>query len=91
MNDDLTREERNMLAQIEASGKWDHLIYDLSIMVPSFIIMGLGIHFDSAPTIVIGMIVYAVFALRAPLHAANTLPIMKSLIQKLKTARENLP
>jgi ABC-type tungstate transport system substrate-binding protein len=89
MNEDLTREERSLLAQIEAAGKWDYLIHDLSIMTPSFIIMGLGIHFDSAPTIVIGMILYALFSLRTPLHHANILPIMKSMIQKLKTGSEN--
>ena len=83
MNDNLTIEERNLIARIESSGKWDILLYDLSILIPSFIIIGLGIWFNSQVAIIIGMIVYAIFALRSPLYQAKTLPILKSLIRKL--------
>ncbi len=83
MNDNLTKEERNLVARIESANKWDYLLYDLSLLVPSFIIIGLGMWFDSQAVIIIGMVVYAVFALRVPLRQAKSLPVLKSLIHKL--------
>jgi len=53
-------------------------------MIPSFIVMGLGVRFDSGVTTFIGMAVYAVFALRGPLHYVKYIPVMKSLVGKLK-------
>lgn len=88
MEENLTQEERNLLARIEASGKWDHLLYDLSLLVPSFIIMGLGVRFGSPPAIIVGMVVYAGLALRMPFRQAKTLPVLKSLIRKLTEGRE---
>jgi hypothetical protein len=88
MNDNFTKEERNLIARIESSAKWDNLFYDLSILVPSFIIIGLGKWFDSTAVIITGMVVYTVFALRVPLHQAKTLPVLKSLIKKLKEGKE---
>ena len=84
MNDKFTNEERNLIARIESSGKWDYLLYDFSLLVPSFIIIGLGIWYNSPAVIIIGMVVYAIFALRTPLHQAKMLPVLKSLIQRLK-------
>ena len=89
MKEDLTLEERRLLARIEASGKWDHLLYDLSLLVPSFIIMGLGIHFESPVAIIVGMVVYAGFALRMTFHQAKMLPVLKSLTKKLTEDRES--
>ena len=80
----LTEEERLLLHRMETAGKWDSLISDLSIMCPSFIIMGFGIHFDSPAAIITGMVVYAIFSLRMPIHQAKSVTIMKSLAKKLR-------
>ena len=84
MNDDLTPEERALLARIEAAGRWDHLLNDLSLLVPAFIIVGLGIRFDSPAATVTGTVLYAVFALRAAVSQAKAVPVMKSMVGKLK-------
>jgi len=83
MNDKLNKEELDLIVRIRSAGKWDYLFYDLSLLVPSFIIIGLGMWFHSQAVIIIGMGVYVAFALRMPIHQAKTLPVMKSLIQKL--------
>jgi hypothetical protein len=83
MKDQLTDEERTMMARIVSSDKWDSLIYDISILGPSFIIVGFGIYLDSMAAIITGLVVYAGFALRMTIYQARTLPILKSLIEKL--------
>jgi hypothetical protein len=89
MNTTLTPQERALLAKFETTGRWDQLLYDVSLLIPSFIIMGLGMRFDSPATTITGMFVYAAFALRSGLHQAKVHPQWKSLIEKLKGAAES--
>ena len=84
MNDDLTPEERALLARIEATGRWDHLLNDLSLLVPAFIIVGLGLRFDSPAATITGTALYGFFALRAAFSQAKAVPVMKSLLGKLR-------
>lgn len=79
----LTPEERLLLVRLESMGKWDHLLYGLTVLVPSFTIMGVGVHFDSKLTIVAGMIIYMIFVLQTYLRQAKTVPVMKSILKKL--------
>jgi hypothetical protein len=89
MKDNLTHAEKTLLSRLESAGKWDHLLHNLSLLTPSFIIMGLGIHFDSSITIFTGMILCAAFALRTSLHQAKMVPVMKSLLKKLTQNEES--
>lgn len=89
MHSNLTDEERLLLARMVTAGKWDSLIYDLSIMCPAFIIVGFGIHFNSSAAIITGMVVYAVFALRTSIHQAKSFTTMKSLAEKLRQSNNN--
>jgi hypothetical protein len=83
MNENLTSDERKMLARIVAADKWDNLTYDLSILLPAFSIIGFGIYLDSTAAILTGMMLYATFAIRASIGQARSFPILKSLLEKL--------
>ena len=69
-----TAEETNLIKQLESASRWDNLIYDLSVLVPCFIIMGVGLHFGSPLTVVVGMIVYAVIRLRVLITGGDEQP-----------------
>ena len=80
-----TAEETNLIKQLESASRWDNLIYDLSVLVPCFIIMGVGLHFGSPLTVVVGMIVYAVIRLRVLINDVRYAPLMKSIFSKVGT------
>jgi len=84
IENNLTNEERRLLVRMESGGKWDNLIYDLSIMCPSYVVMGFGIRFGSSAAIITGMVIYAAFSLRVSIHQANSYTTMKSLASKLR-------
>ena len=91
MNTTLTPQERALLARFETTGRWDQLLYDASLLIPAFIIMGVGMRFDSPATTITGMFVYAAFALRSGLHQAKVYPQWKSLIEKLQAQTDAPP
>jgi len=88
MKDDLTKEERALLLYIEVADKWDYLLQDLSLLIPSSIIIGLGVYYNSPVVIVIGMVVYASFAIRSTFNQVKMLKVLKSLLHKLSLEKD---
>lgn len=90
MNEDLTNDERRLMARIELADKWDYLLHDLSILIPTLVIVGFGIHFDSPAAIISGLVVYGGVRLISSVRQVNMLTVMKSLIRKLQKQKESL-
>ncbi len=84
MKDDLTKEEDLLLSQIERMGKWESLIYDLSTFIPSAIIIILSASYNSKVGIWIGLSVYFVIHFRSIFQQCQSVPILKSGIEKLR-------
>ena len=85
MKPELTAEERKLLHQMKSPERWGHLTYDLTVMIPCFIIMSLGLYSESTSAVIIGMLVYFVITIRKAVHSDKIVRIMKSLMGKIDT------
>ena len=80
-----TEEQKYLIKRLGSASRWDNLLHDLSVLVPCFIIMGVGLHFESPLTVVVGMIVYAVIRLGVLLNDIKSIPLMNSVFSKVWT------
>ena len=89
MDNDLTKEEEQLIIQFELIGKWETLVYELSLLAPFAIIIILSAVHDSKLGIIIGLGVYTTFRLWAVFRQCASVPIMKSAIKKLRKNTTN--
>ena len=80
----LTEEERRLVQRIKLADKWENLWWDLSCLVPCFILVGVGIWNNSLALAFTGLGVYLVFRMRADVHQAKHIPVFKSLCEKVE-------
>ena len=80
-----TKEEVTLVYRMRSGGRWDNLSYDLTIMIPCYIIMALGLYNQSTASVVIGMCVYAILRLRVAYESGKSYPLMESIWSKVET------
>jgi hypothetical protein len=85
MDNELTKPEENTLARIELAGKWDSLIYDLSLFLPCAIIIGLSSYYGSTMGILSGLVTYGGFRIWIETQRSQLVTILQSAIRKLKS------
>jgi hypothetical protein len=88
MDNELTKSEERTLARIELVGKWDSLIYDLSLFLPCAIIIGLSSYYGSTMGILSGLVTYGGFRIWIETQRSQLVPILQSAIRKLKSRCE---
>jgi len=86
---DLTNSERRLLAAIEYGNKWTSIGTELSIMVPSAIILGLGVYYESSFAFMAGFGTYAISQLIRSYKNSCWLGVYQSLIEKLRRVADD--
>jgi len=79
-----TEEEMRWISRAESMGRWDHLLYDFSVLVPCFIIMAAGLYFSSPSTVIIGMVTFAVIRVWNHHREGKEIVLMKGILEKLR-------
>jgi hypothetical protein len=80
----LTEEERRLLQKVKLADKWETLWWELSCVIPCFILVGVGIWNDSLALAFTGLGVFLFFRLRADVYHARQIPVFKSLCEKFE-------
>ncbi len=81
---ELTEQERQLLRRVRNASRWDSLWWELSYLIPSFIIVGIGIWNNSAMVTFTGIVVFMVFRARFEIHQAKQFPVFKGLCEKIE-------
>jgi hypothetical protein len=82
--DDLTPQEEKIIKRIEASGDRDHLIYGLSLLVPCFIIIGIGAWLSKPEIVVAAALPYCIFRILTLARQDKMTAGLRSAVEKLR-------
>jgi len=80
----LTVEEEKILKRIESSGRRDHLFYGLSLLLPCFVVVGIGLWLSKLEIIVAGALGYALLYLWILVHQDRLNVLLRSALKKLR-------
>ena len=87
MDDLLTSEETEAIRQIDRSRGIDFLIYRLSLLIPTFLIVFFGVAVGSLLLVFVGLATYTGFAIRDVREDMRQLRIIKSITRKYREER----
>jgi hypothetical protein len=81
---EFTEQERRLLGRVRDANRWDSLWWELSYLVPSLIIVGIGIWNSSDVVAFTGIAVFLFFRARFEIHQAKQFPVFKGLCEKIE-------
>ena len=81
---ELTDQEQKLLQRVRDANRWDGLWWELSYLVPSMIIVVIGIWNESPAVAFTGMATFLIFRTRFEVHQAKQFPVFKGLCEKIE-------
>jgi len=85
----LTEEEKIIVKKIESAGKWEALTYDITILIPCFLVVIISGYHDSIAGVFAGFFAYVIIRLWVSTKQAKTVSIIQSAIKKLSQEKES--
>lgn len=84
----LNEDEKKLVMRVRCSGKWSNLWWDLSYMIPSILLIVVGILQEDAILSFSGLTVWLFFYFHRARYQLKQFPVLKSLFEKISEMTE---